>query len=295
MIDVQQKKKQIIAFLNEKGPSLPVRIAKAIDMVPIFTSAILSELLGERSIKTSNLRVGASALYLIPGQEVRLEEHIENLKSVEKEAFAKLKEKKVLLDERETPVMRVALRSLRDFAVQLNENDKIIWKYAFISDDEAEDILNKKQKREEPKKEETSQPEIIKEEEPKKVVIEKPKKVEKKKIEKTIEKEIDHESPEFLSELKDFLNKKKVDLIKEIEVNKKEVVAIVKLKSTLGDLDFLLVAKNKKATNEEEINQAIQRAHHEQMPCLYIIRKEPSKKILSLIELNKLILIGVME
>ena len=289
MIDIQEKKRKIVAFLSENGPSLPVRIARAIEMTPIFASAILSELLGEMSIKTSNLRVGASPLYLIPGQEIRLEEHIENLKSVEKEAYLKLKEKKVLIDDNEPPAIRVALRSIRDFAVQLNENERIIWKYAFISDEEAENALNKKQKREEP-----PQPEIQKEE-PRKEKAERPKKTEKKKAEKSSEREIENNNQEFLEEVKEFLIQKKVELTKEIETNKKEVVAIVKLNSSLGDIEFLLVAKNKKATTEEEIHQALQRASHEQMPCLYIIRKEPSKKIQSWIESNKLIRIEIMD
>jgi hypothetical protein len=293
MIDVQEKKRKIISFLSENGPSLPVRIAKAIDMTPIFASAILSELLGERSIKTSNLRVGASPLYLIPGQEIRLEEHIENLKSVEKEAYTKLKEKKILIDDNEAPAIRVALRSIRDFAVQLNENGRIIWKYAFISDEEAENVINKKQRKEEPK-EESSQPEPLKEDAPKKEKTERPKKVEKKKTEKLVLKDSEEETQEFLTEVKDFLSNKKIDLIKEIEASKKEVVATVKLKSSLGDIEFLLVAKNKKATTEEEIHQALQRAAHEQMPCLYVIRKAPSKKIQSLIEPNKLIRIESM-
>lgn len=296
MIDVQQKKSKILSFLNENGPSLPVRIAKAIDMSPIFASAILSELLGEKNIKTSSLRVGASPLYLIPGQEVRLEEHIENLKSAEKEAYIKLREKKILIDENESPATRVALRSIRDFAVQLNENDRIIWKYAFISDEEAENLLNRKQKKEEPKEEIQPEPQPTKEEAPKKEKIERPKKekIERPRVE-VIEKEPSEDNLGFLDEVKEFLVQKKVELTKEIETSKKEVVATVKLKSSLGDLEFLLVAKNKKSTTEEEITQALQRANHEQMPCLYLSKKEPSKKIQSWIESNKLIKIEVMD
>jgi outer membrane biosynthesis protein TonB len=291
MIDVQQKKNKIIAFLKENGPSLPVRIAKVIDMAPMFASAILSELLGEKSVKTSNLRVGASPLYLLPGQEQRLEEHADNLKPVEKEAYLRLKEKKVLRDENETPVMRVALKGIKDFAVQMNNGDQIIWRYAFISDEEADDILNRRAKKEEPKKED--QPEVM-EDEPKKEKIEKPKK-EKKKIEKLpVEKEKIDEETDFQEEVREFLSKKKLEVLKEIESSKKEIVATIRVRSNLGDLDFLLVAKNKKTTNEEELQQALQRASHEQMPCLYLIKKEPSKKVLSSIESNKLIRIEVL-
>jgi len=48
MIDVQEKKNKIISFLKVSGPSLPVRIAKVIEMDPVFASAISSELLNSK-------------------------------------------------------------------------------------------------------------------------------------------------------------------------------------------------------------------------------------------------------
>ena len=93
MIDVQEKKRKIIEFLKSNGPSLPIHVARIIQMEPIFASAILSELLGTKQIKTSNIRVGASPLYLLPGQEELLEAKTENLKSIERETQEKLKSK----------------------------------------------------------------------------------------------------------------------------------------------------------------------------------------------------------
>jgi len=87
MIDVQEKKNKIISFLKISGPSLPVKIAKIIEMDPVFASAILSELLDTNQIKTSHLKIGASPLYFIPGQEQKLEDHTENLKSLESEGL----------------------------------------------------------------------------------------------------------------------------------------------------------------------------------------------------------------
>ena len=80
MIDIQEKKRKILEFLKTSGPSLPVQIAKAIQMDPVFASAILSELLSSKEIKTSHMRIGASPLYLISGQENKLENKTEHLK-----------------------------------------------------------------------------------------------------------------------------------------------------------------------------------------------------------------------
>lgn len=142
MIDIQEKKRKIISFLENSGPSLPVRIAKAIEMDPVFASAIASELLGSKQIKTSYMKIGASPLYLLPGQEQKLEEHTEHLKSVEKEAYLRLKGEKLIKDEEESPAIRVALRNIKDFATPFKFQEKIMWKYSFSTDEEIEKLLS---------------------------------------------------------------------------------------------------------------------------------------------------------
>jgi len=51
MIDIQEKKNKIISFLNDNGPSLPIVIARAIEMDTVFASAIMSEMLGSKQLK----------------------------------------------------------------------------------------------------------------------------------------------------------------------------------------------------------------------------------------------------
>lgn len=315
MIDVAEKKKKIIDFLSLKGPLLPVRIAKEIEMSPVFASAILSELLGERKVKLSNLRVGSSPLYLLTGQEKMLEEHTDNLKPIEKEAYLLLKKKGVLVDEEQNPMIRVALRAIKDFAVPNEEQGKLIWKYAFEDEvkkepekkEEKIENLDKLQEEKiekvEEKKEESGFLESTSEE-----VGEKD--IEDKIKEETVKKDIKKEEvflkkveeifdlasdSEFLDEIKDYLKLRGIKIIKEIEVSKKEVVAHILVKSDLGELTMVLIARNKKTVNEEELKQILQRAMHEHMLCLFILRKEPSKKLRSLIENNHLIRLEVME
>ena len=119
MIKVNQNKDRIVSFLQTNGPSLPVHIAKAASLSALFSSAFLSELYAEGKIKMSNMKVGSSSLYFIPGQEPALEKFIEYLNQKEKEAFHLLKEKKVLSDEEQVPAIRVALRAIKDFALPL--------------------------------------------------------------------------------------------------------------------------------------------------------------------------------
>lgn len=286
MIDIEEKKRKIISFLDSNGPSLPVRIAKKIEMEPVFASAILSELLNEKRIKLSHMKIGASPLYLLPTQEKRLEEHHSNLKNIEKDAYLKLKENKFLIDNEEIPAIRVALRNLKDFAKNFNFEEKIIWRYAFISEEDIVNILKKK--KEKPLEKIIEKPEIKNlinvepEKKPTKENIQK-----EKKIEDIFKENSEESSTEFSEEVKDFLSKNKIKLIEEIQRDKKEIVAKIGIESTIGELNFILIAKNKKTTSKDEINSALQRASYNKMPCLYLLKKEPQKSILKFVEQYK--------
>ncbi len=317
MIDIQQKKDKIISFLETNGPSLPVRIAKAIEMEPVFASAITSELISSKQVKTSNLKIGASPLYFLPGQEQKLEEHTENLKSAEKEAYLKLKEKKLINDEDESPITRVALRNIKDFATPFNSREKTMWKYTFASDEEIEELLSSPKKDTEIKKpepeNEIQEKKETESEVPKAWIIKqkeiKQAKEESKKIENiftaqnknildnsiSLETENKKIIPEFLIEIKTFLKQKNIEFIEEVRTEKKEIMATVNINSQLGNINFLLVAKNKKAITKDEIEAAIQIATKNKMPCLLIIRKEPSKSIQKFISENNLIKLEIME
>lgn len=140
-IDVSDVKKKILEFLDKHGPSLPVPIAKHVNLQPMFASAILSELLNEKRVKTSSLKIGTSPLYLIPGQEHKLESFTENLTGVEKEAYLLLKDNRLIEDQSQEPRIRVALRGLKDFAIPTQMNDKLFWKYFTVSNNRVREAL----------------------------------------------------------------------------------------------------------------------------------------------------------
>ncbi|MCH7850185.1 MAG: hypothetical protein IH845_00915 [Nanoarchaeota archaeon] len=236
------------------------------------------------------MKIGASPLYLIPGQEKKLEDQVEHLRSIEKEAYMRLKEKKILIDESEEPRIRVALRDLKDFAKPFRLQDKIAWRYAFTPEEEIKNIINKEETSEEELKSSEKTESRAKEETPKE-------KTESKKIEKIFNKEnqsVKIQKPEFLIELKEYLKSEKIEFLKEIKTEKKEIVAKVNISTTLGDINFLLIAKNKMTISKEEINSCLQQGNYNNMPCLLIIRKEPPKNIKELLQNNHLIKLKVM-
>lgn len=58
--DVHNK---IIDTLKKRGPSLPIQIAKEVALSSLFVSAFLSELVDDKRVKVSSLKVGGSPLY----------------------------------------------------------------------------------------------------------------------------------------------------------------------------------------------------------------------------------------
>ncbi len=125
----QEIKQKIINEIKLNGPGFPTPIASKIKIQSLFVSAFLSELLSDNQIKITNMKVGGSPIYYLPGQEPMLEKFSEHLKSKEKEAFQLLKEKKFLEDQSQEPAIRIALRQIKDFAKAFKLNEKIIWRY----------------------------------------------------------------------------------------------------------------------------------------------------------------------
>jgi hypothetical protein len=144
---VIKNKEAILTTIKLRGPSLPVQIGKAISIEPMLAAALLSELKAEQKIKISNMKVGSSPLYFIPGQENQLEASVDHLNSKEREAFNLLKQSKILEDEKLQPPIRVALRSIKDFAsplrVRNKEELKLFWKFANLSDKEVTPLIQK--------------------------------------------------------------------------------------------------------------------------------------------------------
>ena len=63
--DTTDIRDKIVLSIKEKGPTIPVFIAKEIGSSILFTSAFLSELLSEKRLKMSHMRIGSSPLYFI--------------------------------------------------------------------------------------------------------------------------------------------------------------------------------------------------------------------------------------
>jgi len=260
-------KDRIISFMQRRGPSLPIPIAKEIQLSTLFASAFLSELASEKRIKISKMKVGGSPLYFLPGQENMLENFAHHLKSKEKEAFFILKENKFLKDSEQDPSIRVALRELRDFAFPFKSYEELFWRYLTSSESEFQE--KKKEEYIEIKKEISIEQVKEKEEiiplttslikEKLLDIFEKKKearyKEKKKLVKKQPKKSFKKQEETFFNKVKENLNKKSIEIIDIIGISKKEIILKVK-----EEKEYVLFAINKKKITEKEIVKAYKKA-----------------------------------
>lgn len=308
--DTSQIKEKIIFALRQRGPCLPVHIANELKTSILFASAFLSELVSEKKIIMSHMRVGSSPLYFLSGQEHALERFAHYLKSKEKDAFSLLKEKEILEDANQEPAIRVALRAIRDFAIPFQRNERLFWRYYLSQEREIKsespkpeikrtdsveknnDIKNKQDSTEEQVENENKSKEkplnIFEKEEsvkeiPKKTFAKKP----SRKSSATQKK-----NEKFFNKVKEFLAEKSIG-ISDIEgFSKTDLI----LKVIDNGVEKVLVAYNKKRITEVDLLKAYKKASEENLPYRILSLGEVPKKLQNLMQaLEKLSAIDKIE
>jgi len=268
--DANLIKEKILRFIEINGPSLPVHIAKNAGMDIIFTSAFLSELISHQKIKVSNMKIGTSPLYFIPGQEEGLEKFSNYIKGKEYEAFSLIKKEKFLEDSKQEPAIRIALRGIKDFAKPFEKEGEIIWRYFSVQEGDYKKE-DEKEKKHLPKKEDE------KEEMQKKEIPSKKKKISRPSSKKR--KSTKQNDEKFFNKVKEYLSKNKVEIMDIVSFNKKDLILKVKER---GD-EKLLIAYNKKRITEKEVLGAHKKAEEEGLNYSILSIGEIPKKIQGLI------------
>jgi hypothetical protein len=258
-------KEEILRFMQQKGPVLPADIAKHINSNILMASAHLSEVSSNGKLKISHVKAGGSPLYYLPGQETQLQKFADNLHEKEKKAYDLLQQKKVLRDNTLEPVIRVALRAIKDYSVPLQVNFKgnseIFWRWYLLTNKEAEELIRPSlQKRKEvPKKIEEIQKKI-----------EKP--IEKRKIAKKIDKN------QFLDSIFNYFSRNKINILSKEIIRKTEIDFVVQVPSAVGKLEYYCKAKNKKRINDSDLASVFAQGQLRKLPALFLTNGELTKR-----------------
>jgi hypothetical protein len=296
-------KDNVLTFIKSKGPVIPRDVVKEFGGDTFIAGAILSQLVDAKQAKVTNTKIGGTPAYYISGQEQKLMDLSKYLGHVEKKAYELLREKQVLKDSDQEPAIRIALRSIKDYAKQLDVNihgqSEIFWKWFLLSGIEAEKLIKEKIRGEiihaEPKEDfpkpipELPKPVVIQENittlfvekekelvhEPTKPLIKVVKEI--KEAKETKAQTIDGDS--FYNRISKYFAKNNIEILEEGLVSKnKEFDFIVRIPSPVGVLTYYAKAKNKKRINDTDLSSAYVKGEFKKLPVLFISLGEPTKK-----------------
>lgn len=302
--DTTPIKEKIINFLKSNGPNLPVPIAREAGQSPLFASAFLSELLSEKKLKISNMKVGTSPIYFIPGQEPQLEKYSQHLNSKQKEAFELLKQKQFLKDSEQHPAIRVALRSLHDFAFHFKKNDEIYWRYLTVKESDFPSLKQKEilrvnksaseastqgrvgeslregetKKRKLPSVGASKKEASEKEKENTLNIFDKPKPKKPKKKKSQTQKP----NQKFFNKIKQHLQEKSIEILDITSFTKSELFLHVKKEN-----EFLIAAFNKKRITESDLTKAYKKAKELNLQYTILSKGDQTKKLIDFIRASK--------
>jgi hypothetical protein len=212
------------------------------------------------------------------------------LKDTPKKAYLLLKEKKILDDAIQDPQTRVALRSLKDFAVMFNKEGRIMWKYAFAkeeveeTEEEVEKVKEDKTDLDSQTPEKNSDSQISEPSSPKKV--EKTSEFlggesetnDEKKVEPIFEEDGQEEKEDLLTRVKQKLEKLNIKILEETDVKKRELKLLGRMQGNLGETEILIIAKDKKSLTEKDFEKIFEIIKQEKKLTLLFTTGEIAKK-----------------
>lgn len=302
----------IIRFIQNNGPVLPVQIAKLLNTNILFSSAMLSELVDRKILRISHASIGGSPLYFLPGQESLMDERLsKSLSGKEKEAYELIKKEKVVLEKGLEPWQRIAVKSLKDFASPLNvvmeNSQETFWKYHLVNESETESIVNNKlNSMQTAQIQETI---LSKEELKTELPVEEQKTLEIEEvyqepvheakinltpelIQKEIKKEkkiakIENKNPsgKFYNLITNYFNENKINVISNELIKKdKEFDFIIDIPSSMGNLRYFVKAKSKPSLNESDISMALGDGKLKNLPTIMLFSGKVNKKINNILE-----------
>ncbi len=301
---------RILQFMRTSGPTTPSKVAKVINTDSLLASAHLSDLSSQKKVRVSNLKIGGTPLYYIPGQEERLYAFANgNINPKDFEVLEFLKEKKILREQELELLPRVALRGLKDFAVPFNVTmhgeTELFWKFYLVSDEER-DVLVKQMLMpvaNEVSAAQQSDSMLMQEQYERvsaqtKLVAEEPVRTEVRegvqeghqekpvqKVKEKLRKKRVAVEDTFSEELEAFFKRLKI-VIEQKETLRKnaEMNYFIKVPSVVGQMRYFCKAKNKAKCDERDLSAAYMEAQMKKLPLLFLYTEELNKKVQEMID-----------
>jgi len=287
--------------IERDGPCLPRDVVESLGGTTFLASAILSDLVDSKKIKISYGKIGGSPLYYIKSQKEKLEQLYSYLHEKEQQAYDLLKEKKVLRNSNLDPVMRTAIKELKDFAIPveviLKDKTELFWRWHLLENDKIKDLIKQnitseqspfnqekqqietmpfKQSTSTEEKKEIGKETMIRSETEKKETKSKKTRVQniKKQVENTL-----------LSEATNFLEGKNIQIMEQnTSKRNSEIDLIIKIPSAIGELNYYCKVFCKKKCNEKDFSSVYVEGQSRKLPILLLLKGSMTKKAKEMLE-----------
>ena len=271
----------VLQLVKMKGPVIPSQISREIGTNILLASAILSEMVSNNVLRVSSVKIGGSPLYYLPGQEARLQEHSSRLHEKEKKAYEMLKESGVLRDKRLDPVVRVALRQIKDFAkpleVTIGESKELFWKWYLLPTTDAEPMIKSVLEQESPVPEEKQAKLLAGQSPAAGKPAEKPSIAPLKKQVAVKPKPVSEDA--FSKKVKAYFEKNSIEVVWEKVIKKRtETDFIVRIPSAVGGLEYYCKARDKKRCSDSDLSAAYVQGQSRKLPVLFVTTGDLTKK-----------------
>lgn len=307
----------VYRIVRQHGPIFPARIKRHLGQGDITTiGAYLSELRGAGHINITSVKIGSSPFYYTPEQARKLEPLAEHLNEKDRRAFEQLRRARVLRDASQEPLVRVCLRSIRDYAIPLtvrtDQGEQTFWKYYLVSDAEAERLIREQlgertdpaqaadaqapaeqpdpsprpaQSTTQPVNERSGQQTIGGEAPPApKPVAKAPRRrAAKSATEQTVGPEVDDfdYTDKLYKKAKRFFEEKKIRIKHKRIVRKhSDIEMTITIPTAIGRQEFFCKVKEKKKSNDGDLAAALLTGKLNNLPVLYLTTGEVTKKAL---------------
>ncbi len=312
-------KNQVLELVKAKGYVVPSDLIRQFHVDTFIMGAVLSDLVHDKKLAVSTVKIGGSPVYYPPEQKQKLVELSRCLNEKDRQTFTLLQEQKVLLDEQQTPLIRVSLRNIKDYAkpieVTANGVTHLFWKWYLSSDEEVHGLLKNMLVPLHAAKIATPEPSFpVATHTPVLSAVVAPVasslstpvgseiiSIEKKKIKKTVAKEVTKEQNEqpipaalseqqllskqlplgdtFAQDVAQFFQRKGIRLSDFTIVKKGEIDCLVEIPSPVGSILYFCKAKNKKKCAEGEVATTFVAAQLKKLPAMLLTSGELPKKV----------------
>ncbi|MEM4260005.1 MAG: hypothetical protein QXG00_02110 [Candidatus Woesearchaeota archaeon] len=295
----------VLSLVKKQGPTIPARIVKEVGGDTFLIGAILSNLVNKGEIKMTNVKLGGTPFYYVPEHSSRLVELKKYLNEKDIKTFELLYQQKILKDEDQTPLVRVSLRNIKDFAVPIEvskgDDDPILfWKFYTVDNNDIQSILKERYGKKDVTKEKSEQEkdkvikkekiteEIVEkafeneliEEEQKKILEEEKNKLksEKEIAKKDIKKERAVKREDFINKVMAHFKTKNIEVVETSIIRKGEIDFLVKIPTPIGTMEYFCKARDKKKISDGDVATAFIQGQQKKLPVLFLTNGELTKR-----------------